>query len=340
MSRYYLLYLFALLPWALLFLRGRNKPPRVFFAPLFLLTSKRLRKRRRFREIALAASRSIALFAFITLVAPDVPKQTQPEREPPNTLRRVLIVDGSDSGPTRFAQTIDAPSVAEYLSCAIELETETIAASELSERSLSNLLDYDAAILADVSSPTEAELDRLKGFAQDGKHFVLIWTGVRVVPERWNDALSKLGSAARIVDVNDVAARYSRFYRASALSRIFPDAKAARVDALPVERLQAVENAEALLRDSGTGAIVFAKLYPGWYWFGASPDPNAGALASAPYFATLVEKTLELASSGADNEVVATSRRSSRAWALVLAFVLAMATELALARVPQERASA
>lgn len=332
MSGYSWLYILALLPWALIFLRDRRKAPRILFAPIFLLTSRRSRKRRRLREIMLAASRCAALCAFITLLAPADPPTDEGRNVPSKPLERVLIVDGSDSGPLRFSQNIDSPSVAEYLTYALDLAVERVPSSDLAEYSSSSLREFDAVVLADVSSPTPVELERLTGFTRDGKRFVLIWSGNRVVPEHWNAALRELGSSAKIVDVETRGSlRGYRGYRGSPFCESFPDAKHARIDALPVERFQGVEGGEALLSDVG-GGVVFARLATGWYWFGASPDPNAGALSTAPYFATLVDRVLAYAGKG--GEVRGAKPKDDLRtlwWAVLLA---AMALELALARVP------
>ncbi len=290
--------LLTLLPWTRFFRRPRQVPL-VQFAPFFLVADKKARRKRRLREIALAALRSLAIALLVLLWT--LPQSSPSAKKndvstPRKTLENVLIVDGSDSGSALYPTPIAAPSVSDYLALALEdsnLNVETIDSSEFASASLATSRQYDAIVLADLSSPTDAELDKLERYLS-GDRFVLVWSGSRTSPERWTDVWKRLGFDAKTTRRElDKAPKF--FAPTSPFERFFPDADAARLDALPVERAVATTGADVarLLVDSGTGTPIFSRVGGNWYWFGASPDPNDGALALAPYFTTLVEKALE-----------------------------------------------
>ena len=291
------LLLLTLLPWTRFFRRPRQVP-RVLFAPFFLVSDRRARRKRRLHEIALASLRSLAIAILVLLWAlPKSPSvKTSDVAAPRQALKSVLIVDGSDSGPALYPTPIASPGVAEYLDLALDespIDVETIVSADFASTSLTTLRRYDAIVLADLSAPTDSELDKLTQYVAKDR-FVLVWPGPRTSPERWTDVWKKLGFDAR-TSRRELNKSPNLFASASPFERIFPDADAARLDALPVERAAVTTGSDvgSLLVDSGTGTPTFSRLDSRWYWFAPSPDPNDGALALAPYFVTLVEKVLE-----------------------------------------------
>ena len=291
------LLLLTLLPWTRFFRRPRQAP-RVLFAPFFLVSNKRARRKRRLHEIALASLRSLAIAILVLLWAlPKSPSvKTSDVAAPRQTLKSVLIVDGSDSGPALYPTPIASPGVAEYLDLALDespIDVETIVSADFASSSLTTLRRYDAIVLADLSAPTDSELDKLTQYVAKDR-FVLVWPGPRTSPERWTDVWKKLGFDAQ-TSRRELNKSPNLFASASPFERLFPDADAARLDALPVERAAETTGSDvgSLLVDSGTGTPTFSRLDSRWYWFAPSPDPNDGALALTPYFVTLVEKVLE-----------------------------------------------
>lgn len=300
-AAYYLLFLLVFVPWTPFFFTPRSRTDRVIFAPLFLLGSRRVRTKLLARRITLAALRSTAILAFLLLPLSSASSSVRAAREArlcedaPTLPASVLIVDGTDSGPKRRELPIESPSVADYLACALGEGFDRLNSFELSSAPLERLSGYDAIVLADLASPTDAELKKLTQYlSADPKRYVLIWQGERADPALWSAAFRALGldAAAAETDLRD--RRVPRRFQRSPLSRIFPDAEHARLDALPIERASTVwgKDVEPALIDSATDAVVYARIGERWYWFGASPDPNAGALSSAEYFTTLTECVL------------------------------------------------
>ena len=334
--------LLTILPWTPLFRRPR-RVQRVLFAPFFLVADRRAVRKRRLREIALAALRSLAIAILVLLWNLPTPAPTptaSAESAPaPRTPSRLLIVDGADSGPDLYPTPIDAPSVADYLAWALDdskIDVDRIDSAELASLSLAALRRYDALVLADLSVPTDAELEKLTEYASN-ERFVLAWSGPRTSPERWTEVWKKMGLDA-VSSLEEFNKAPKRFVSPSPLAQIFPDASAARLDALPVDRAVVTSGADAapLLSDSGTGTPTFSRLNPHWYWFAPSPDPNDGALALAPYFITLVEKVLEFPS--VDLSAPQSLEDNAFDWrpVLWLALALIVFAELALAE-PRRR---
>lgn len=331
---YYWLFLLVAAPWTPWFYRRRVETTRVSFPALRLLKGRRSYKSRPFQRVILATSRSCALAAFLALALGAFDATWTKERKTQDLLpklpSRVLIVDGADSGPERRTRAIDAPSVGDYLFCALDVDSERVSSADFALEPSEFLRDYDAIILADLSSPTDAELTKLARFAEREGRFVLIWQGARAAPERWNDALRELSVDAETIEYDGLAQKRLKSFRKSPFSERFPDASLARIDALPVDRLTTLRGPGAvpLLWDSSTDEIVFARIKNGWYWFAASPDPNDGSLAVAPFFTTLVEKTLEFPSIDRVGSFEEREPFSWRPW-LWGALIVALAVELA-----------
>ena len=291
------LLLLTILPWTRFFRRPRQVP-RVLFAPFFLVSDKSARRKRRLREIAIASLRSLVVAILVLLWAlPDAPSiKSADVFVPRQELKSVLVVDGSDSGPAPYPTPIAAPSVAEYLALALEespIDVKTLDSADFASTSLATLRRYDAIVLADLSAPTDSELDKLTQFVS-GNRFILIWSGPRTSPERWTQVWRKLGIDAT-TSRRDLNKPPKLFAPPSPFERIFPDADAARLNALPVGRAVVTTgpDVKTALTDSGTGAPTYSSLDSRWRWFALSPDPNDGALALTPFFVTLVEKVLE-----------------------------------------------
>ena len=239
--------------------------------------------------------RSPSRFSFFFGLFPNLRPSPSPTSPRP-TLKSVLIVDGSDSGSALRPTPIAAPSVAEYLTLALEespLDVETLASADFASTSLATLKRYDAIVLADLSAPTDSELDKLTQYVAKNR-FVLIWPGPRTSPERWTDVWKKLGFDAQ-TSRRELDQSPKLFASTAPFEQVFPDADSARLNALPVDRAVVTTGPDVrrLLVDSGTGAPTFSSLDSRWYWFAPSPDPNDGALAMTPFFVTLVEKVLE-----------------------------------------------
>ncbi|MBQ2849923.1 MAG: hypothetical protein IJE77_05530 [Thermoguttaceae bacterium] len=232
--------LFALatlaLPW--LFLRRRRPttpPPRVSFPAVRLLapTLRRAVRRKERRLIVLATLRSFALLTLVLIWAaptfpslpffnaassvsnPDKSRLNLPLQRVANGKIdgrpiRVLIVDGSDSGPpfpnnsTLQSAARRSNEAAFYLAAALNpnfdatqpVETqnfpqvELVSSADFALTPTNALTAFDAICWVDLSAPTDAELAKTERFlaaaSPDTPRALLIFAGPRTDAKRWD----------------------------------------------------------------------------------------------------------------------------------------------------------
>lgn len=231
--------LFALatlaLPW--LFLRRRRPttpPPRVSLPTIRLLTPtlQRAARRKERRLIALAAIRTCALLTLVliwaapsfrsfsffnaatTLIAakPELSKSFQRVANGQIDGRpiRVLIVDGSDSGPP-FPNAPELQNAASrsndaafYLAAALNPDfkatqpveakrfprVEIVSSADFALTPSAALTAFDAICWVDLGAPTDAELEKTERFlaaaTTDSPRALLIFAGPRIDAKRWD----------------------------------------------------------------------------------------------------------------------------------------------------------
>jgi len=311
----------AALPWLPFFNRASTPARRVRFGGVRFLTTPKERARRSRRRVFLATTRSLALLALSFLwFGGDFQFETTSAALAPVALRsdppRVLIVDGSDSGATRFSSNVSSPSTARLLELALnpfvtqdeekneKTGTSTLSSAEFSELRVDALEDYDVVILADLFALLDDESKKLDRFVEKEGRAVVVWAGGRTSPEDWNERWRRRGLALEAKDATfegtpTSAANYTPTSEELAFAANFPDFESSNVSNLPISRAICCVGGDStpILRDRASGAPIFSRLPRGRFWFASSPEPNFGGLASAPCFQTLVEKTLEFATS-------------------------------------------
>ncbi len=363
--------LFALatlaLPW--LFLRRRRPtapPPRVSFPAVRLLAPslRRAVRRKERRLLVLATIRSCALLTLVLIWAAPSPtffsffSETSPtpaESRLTATLQRVangkidgrsarvLIVDGSDSGPPfpddsnlRNAATRSSDA-AFYLAAALNpnfdatqpVETqnlpqvELVSSADFALTPTNALTAFDAICWVDLSAPTDAELAKTERFlaaaSPDSPRALLIFAGSRTAAKRWDAVWRRwnldvqtlavafepatgtlaASTAPAVCDAFQTVANVDVKERSFAAA--FPGFERSGVDALPVWRSFPLVGPDALpvLRDATSNVPTLTLLSAPnkgvVLWCATAPDAALSALAFAPSFVPLVEKTVDFA---------------------------------------------
>ena len=363
--------LFALatlaLPW--LFLRRRRPttpPPRVSFPAVRLLAPslRRAVRRKERRLIALATLRSFALLTLVLIwAAPSPPFFPFFNAAPPTPAEsrltatrqrvangkidgrptRVLIVDGSDSGPpfpadsTLQSAASRSSDAAFYLAAALNpnfnasqpVETqsfpqiELVSSADFALTPPNALTAFDAICWVDLSAPTDAELAKTERFlaaaSPDSPRALLIFAGPRTnakrwdaVWRRWNLDVQTLAvafePATGALDASTDAAVRDAFQTVAnvdvkerSFAAAFPGFERSGVDALPVWRSFPLVGSDALpvLRDAASSVPTLTRLSAPnngvVLWSATAPDATVSALAFAPSFVPLVEKTVDFA---------------------------------------------
>ncbi len=365
--------LFALttlaLPW--LFLRRRRPttpPPRVSF-PAVRLLAPSLRRAVRRKERRLLVLATIRSFAFLTLVliwaapsptffsfscfnaAPSTPAESR-FRIPLQRVAsgkiydrpaRVLIVDGSDSGPP-FPNDSNLQNAANrssdaafYLAAALNPnfdatqpladssfpQVETVSSADFALTPTNALLAFDAICWIDLSAPTDAELVKTERFlaaaTPDSPRALLIFAGPRTDAKRWDAVWRRWNLDAQTLAVAfepttgaldastapAVRDALQTVANVNVKERSFADAfhgfERSGVDALPVWRSFSLVGSDAvpILRDAPSNVPTLTRLSAPnngtVVWCSTAPDASISALAFAPSFVPLVEKTLDFA---------------------------------------------
>lgn len=363
--------LFALatlaLPW--LFLRRRRPttpPPRVSFPAVRLLAPslRRAARRKERRLLVLAAIRSFAFlslvliwaapsptfFSFFSAASPtpaqsqlSLPLQRVANGKIDGRPARVLIVDGSDSGPPfpNDAQLQNASSdsrdAAFYLGAALNpnfdatqpVETqsfpqiEIVSSADFALTPANALIAFDAICWVDLSAPTDAELAKTERFlaaaSSASPRALLIFAGPRTDAKRWDAVWSRWNLDAQTLAVafepatgaldasTDAAVRDALQTVANvdvkerSFAAAFPGFERSGVDALPVWRSFPLVGSDALpvLRDATSAVPTLTRLSAPnngvVLWCSTAPDATVSALAFAPSFVPLVEKTIDFA---------------------------------------------
>lgn len=365
--------LFALatlaLPWLLLRRRRpTTSPPRVSFPAVRLLapTLQRAARRKERRLIVLATIRSGALLTLVliwaapsfrvfpifsaapsnaTLAEPQltVPLQRVANGKIDGRPMRVLIVDGSDSGPP-FPNAPELQNAATrssdaafYLAAALNpdfnatqtVETqnfpliELVSSADFALTPSAALIAFDAICWVDLGAPTDAELEKTERFlaaaTPDSPRALLIFAGPRTDDKRWDAVWRRWNLDAQTLalafepatgslDASTVAAVRAALQTVANVNvkeRAFADAFAgfnrSGVDALPVWRSFPLVGSSAVpvLRDATTNAPTLTRLSAPnngvVLWCATVPDASVSALAFAPSFVPLVEKTFDFA---------------------------------------------
>lgn len=360
--------LFALatlaLPW--FFLRRQRPttpPPRVSFPAVRLLAPslRRAVRRKERRLIVLAALRSFALLTLVLIWAkPSFPVFPFFNDAPPTSAKselnatsqrvangkidgrsiRVLIVDGSDSGPP-FP---DAPELqgaktrsndaAFYLAAALNpnfnasqpVETqnfpqiELVSSADFALTPTNALIAFDAICWVDLSAPTDAELKKTERFlAAASPRALLIFAGSRTDAKRWDavwrrwkldaqtlavafEPATGALDASTAPDVRDALQTVVNInVNKRSFAAAFPGFERSGVDALPVWRSFPLVGSDALavLCDAASNVPTLTRLSAPnngvVLWCATSPDAALSALAFAPSFVPLVEKTVDFA---------------------------------------------
>ncbi len=362
--------LFALatlaLPW--LFLRRRRPttpPPRVSFPAVRLLAPslRRAVRRKERRLIVLATLRSFALLTLVLIwAAPSPPffpffSETSPtpaESRLTATLQRVangkidgrsirvLIVDGSDSGPPfpnapelQGAKT-RSNDAAFYLAAALNPnfeatqplvvsrfpQVEIISSADFALTPTNALISFDAICWVDLSAPTDAELAKTERFlaaaSPDSPRALLIFAGSRTDAKRWDavwrrwkldvqtlDVAFEPATGALDASTDAVRDAFQTVANVDVKERsfaaAFPGFERSGVDALPVWRSFPLVGSDAvpILRDAPSNVPTLTRLSASnngvVLWCATAPDAALSALAFAPSFVPLVEKTVDFA---------------------------------------------
>lgn len=365
--------LFALttlaLPWLLLRRRRpTTPPPRVPFPTLRLLTPtlRRAARRKERRLIVLATIRSCALLSLVLIwAAPSfrsfpfvgdassapTPVETRLTAASPRIAGgkidgrpfRVLIVDGSDSGPP-FPNDAELQRAAKrssdaafYLAAALTPHSnatqpsaaqdfpqiELVSSAEFALTPRNALLHFDAICWVDLSAPTDAELEKTERFLAAASpvspRALLIFAGPRTDAKRWDAVWRRWNLDAQTLAVafepstGALAASTADGVRDALLTvantsvkeRAFADAfpgfERSGVDALPVWRSFPLVGQAAVptLRDAVSSVPTLTRLSAPnngvVLWCATAPDASLSALAFAPAFVPLVEKTFDFA---------------------------------------------
>lgn len=363
--------LFALatlaLPW--LFLRRRRPttpPPRVSFPAIRLLAPsfRRAVKRKERRLLVLATIRSFALltlvliwaepsstfFSFFNDALPTsaesrltVPLQRVADGKIDGRSARVLIVDGSDSGPPfpNDAQLQSAASTSSdaafYLAAALNPnfdatqpladsnfpQVELVSSADFALTPTNALIAFDAICWVDLSAPTDAELAKAERFlaaaTPDSPRALLIFAGPRTDAKRWDAVWRRWNLDAQTLavafepatgalDASTVPAVRDALQlvanvnvKERSFAAAFPGFERCGVDALPVWRSFPLVGSAAvpILRDATSNVPTLTRLSAPnngvVLWCATAPDASLNALAFAPSFVPLVEKTVDFA---------------------------------------------
>ncbi len=363
--------LFALatlaLPW--LFLRRRRPttpPPRVSFPAVRLLAPSLRRnvRRKERRLLILATIRSFALLTLVLIWAEPSPtffsffnaaSSTPAESRLTATSQRVangkidgrparvLIVDGSDSGPPFPADSTlqnaatRSNDAAFYLAAALNpnfnatqpVETqsfpqvELVSSADFTLTPTNALTAFDAICWVDLSAPTDAELAKTERFlaaaSPSSPRALLVFAGPRTDVKRWDAVWRRWNLDAQTLAVafepatgalaasTDAAVRdalqtvVNVDVKECSFAAAFPGFERSGVDALPVWRSFPLVGSDALpvLRDATSSAPTLTRLSAPnngvALWCATAPDATVSALAFAPSFVPLVEKTIDFA---------------------------------------------
>ena len=256
---------------------------------------------------------------------------------------RVLIVDGSDSGPP-FPNAPELQNAATrssdaafYLAAALNpdfnatqtVETqnfpliELVSSADFALTPSAALIAFDAICWVDLGAPTDAELEKTERFlaaaTPDSPRALLIFAGPRTDDKRWDAVWRRWNLDAQTLalafepatgslDASTVAAVRAALQTVANVNvkeRAFADAFAgfnrSGVDALPVWRSFPLVGSSAVpvLRDATTNAPTLTRLSAPnngvVLWCATVPDASVSALAFAPSFVPLVEKTFDFA---------------------------------------------
>ncbi|MBQ2789702.1 MAG: hypothetical protein IJE97_08685, partial [Thermoguttaceae bacterium] len=263
---------------------------------------------------------------------------------------RVLIVDGSDSGPPfpndSHLQNVASRSndAAFYLAAALNPnfdasqpivntsfpQVETILSSEFALTSANALTSFDAICWVDLSAPTDAELEKIERFlaasSSRSPRALLIFAGPRTDVTHWNAVWRRWLLDAQTLsvafepstgeldastadDVRDALQTVAReSVKENSFADAFPGFDRSGVNSLPVWRSFPLVGSDAvpILRDATstvpTLTLLSAPNNGVVLWSAIAPDVSISALAFAPSFVPLTERTVEFAL----NEALAT----------------------------------
>ena len=297
--------LLALAPWLALIPPPRRTIPRVLFAPLAFLSTRRARKQRARRNILQAALLTVMIVALALLWSdPHLASSNELERKRPTTSGKtsldklnIIVVDAGERSNS------NDPTLAECLRMALatNASAENVALVSYLEFATTNLSleRYNLVIVAELSSPNAKDLETLRRYLAREDGAVILWHGSDVDAQAWREAISKLTNiqleclALKLDDDSTTNAKRLPRQETNAeklFKDAFPDFEGARLDAPPLTRATVCYgDAYVVLRDAERQIPIFSQITPRLYWFAASTDRRCGALLAMPAFQALVE---------------------------------------------------
>lgn len=202
-------------------------------------------------------------------------------------------------------------------------QVEVVSSADFALTPTNALIVFDAIYWVDLSAPTDAELEKTKRFlaaaSPDSPRALLIFAGPRTDVKRWDAAWRRWNldvqtlsvafePSTGLLDASTAATARDALQRLAnnnVKERAFVDGFAgferSGVDAFPVWRSFPLVGSAAvpLLRDATSSVPTLTLLSAPnngvVLWSATAPDASTSALAFAPSFVPLVEKTLDFA---------------------------------------------
>lgn len=202
-------------------------------------------------------------------------------------------------------------------------QVELVSSADFALTPTNALIAFDAICWVDLSAPTDAELAKTERFlaaaSSDSPRALLIFAGPRTDAKRWDAVWRRwkldvqtlavaFEPATGALDASTDAAVRDAFQtvanvnvKESSFAAAFPGFERSGIDALPVWRSFPLVGSDALpvLRDAPSNVPTLTRLSAPnngvVLWCATAPDAALSALAFAPSFVPLVEKTVAFA---------------------------------------------
>ncbi|MBP3530778.1 MAG: hypothetical protein J6K25_06305 [Thermoguttaceae bacterium] len=202
-------------------------------------------------------------------------------------------------------------------------QVELVSSADFALTPTNALTAFDAICWVNLSAPTDAELAKTERFlaaaSSDSPRALLIFAGSRTDAKRWDTVWRRwkldvqtlavaFEPATGALDASTDAAVRDAFQtvanvnvKESSFAAAFPGFERSGVDALPVWRSFPLVGSDALpvLRDAPSNVPTLTRLSAPnngvVLWCATAPDATVSALAFAPSFVPLVEKTVDFA---------------------------------------------
>lgn len=202
-------------------------------------------------------------------------------------------------------------------------QVELVSSADFALTPTNALTAFDAICWVDLSAPTDAELAKTERFlaaaSPDSPRALLIFAGLRTDAKRWDAVWRRwkldvqtlavaFEPATGALDASTDAAVRDAFQTVAnvdvkerSFAAAFPGFERSGVDALPVWRSFPLVGSDAvpILRDAPSNVPTLTRLSASnngvVLWCATAPDAALSALAFAPSFVPLVEKTVDFA---------------------------------------------